>query len=176
MEIRFNILEEQLKELKHTSVKEFDDFANIEGQFEFVIGNIKFGYVDNEIPFSNELLISWFKILNKVLEELIENSNYVIFYIPDSYKWLELEVKGDSISITELKLTEKNVEFLITNKRYSNLFKYSTKVDVIGKKEFFNCILKNTDKFINNVLDINENLICSTTMQELIELYSKVNR
>lgn len=176
MQIKFNILEEQLKELKYTSVEEFDDFANIEGQFEFIIGNIRFGYVDNEIPFSNELLISWFKILNRVLGELIGNSKYVTFYIPDSHKWLEIEVQGDSINISEAELIDKNVGFLITNKRCSNLFKYSNKVDAIGKKEFINCILENTNKFINNISNINEQLICSKTMQELIELYTKVNK
>jgi len=176
MKVRFNILEEQLKELKHTTIEEFDDFANIEGQFELIIGNIRFGYVDNEIPFSNELLISWFKILNKVLVELIENSQYVIFYIPDSHKWLEIVVQEDSFNIAEVELIEKDVEFLITNKRCSNLFKYNNKVDIIGKKEFVNCILENTSEFINNISNINEQLIRSKTMQELIELYTKANK
>ena len=174
MKIRFNILEEQLQELKYISIEEFDEFANIEGLFEFIIDNIRFGYVDNDIPFSNELLISWFKILNRASMELIENNKCIVSYIPDSNKWLEIEIQGEKIKITELELMEKNVEFLINNQKCSDLFKYSNKIDVIEKKEFINCILENTHKFINNISNINEKLIYSKAMQELISLYIKV--
>ncbi|OOM76560.1 hypothetical protein [Clostridium sp. BL-8] len=174
MKIKFNILEDQIEELTHISKEEFDEFGNVEGQFELIIGKIRFGYVDNEIPFSNELLISWFKILNKVLLELMENSRYIAFYIPDALNWLEIMVEEDTFFVKELELVEKSVQFLITNKRCSNLFKESANVDVVKKEEFINCILKSTEEFINNILNINEQLMQSKTMQELIELYRKV--
>ena len=169
MEIKFNILEEKLEELKSISNKEFDEWGNIEVQFELIINNIRFGYVDNDVPFANELIISWLKILNNVALKL-KNSNRVIFYIPYSTKWLEIIVDKEILNINEIEPIEKNIEFLITDKNYSNLFRYCNKSEIIDKSDFIYCIVGSSRNFINYISDINEDILLSTTMKELINV------
>lgn len=168
MKNKFNIPEEELEELRSISNKEFDEWCNIEGQFELIINNIRFGYVDNDVPFANELIISWLKILNNVALKLKENSNIVVFYIPDSTRWLEIIVDKEILHINEIEPIEKNIEFLITDKNYSNLFKYCNKSELIDKNDFIYCIVNSSRNFINYISNINEDILLSKTMKELI--------
>ncbi|MBS6005910.1 MAG: hypothetical protein KIB43_03035 [Clostridium baratii] len=63
------------------------------------------------MPFANELIISWLKILNNVALKLKENSNRVIFYIPDSTIWLEIIVDKEILYINEIEPIEKILNF-----------------------------------------------------------------
>lgn len=169
MKINWSILDDEMNELKDATIETFDERGNIEGQFEIIFNKMKFGYVDNEIPFGNELLISWFTILNKAINEL-KKQGYVIFYIPDSPKWLEIQEKENVLFISKLELMERNVDFLITGKNQLNLFRKIKQTDKIKKYEFINCVHSTTTEFINRIWSINKSLRDSDTIRAIIDL------
>lgn len=172
MKIDWNILNEGIDELKEHTIETFDMYGNIDGQFEMAFDTIEFGYVDTEIPFGNELLLSWFNILNKAVIEL-KKQGYVIFYIPGTPKWLEIREEKNILMVSKLELIGKSADFLITGKNQLNLFNKINQVDKVEKCEFINCVLSKSKEFINYVCSINESLKDSVTIKEITALYNQ---
>ncbi|WP_459477382.1 hypothetical protein [Clostridium saccharoperbutylacetonicum] len=174
MKINWNILKEDIDKLKENTIETFDMYGNIDGQFEITFDTIKFGYVDTEIPFGNELLLSWFTILIKAVIEL-NKQGYVVFYLPDTTKWLEIQEKENVLFVSKLELIEKNVDFLITGKNQPNLFNKTNHIDKIEKCKFINCVLNESKEFINYICSINKKLKDSITIKEITALYNKAS-
>lgn len=172
MEINWSILNDGIDELKEHTAETFDMCGNIDGQFEIIFDTIGFGYVDTEIPFGNELLLSWFTILNKAVSEL-KKQGYVIFYIPGTPKWLEIQQKENTLLVSKLELIGKSADFLITGKNQLSLFNKISQVDKVEKCEFINCVLSKSKEFISHVCSINESLKDSITLKEITALYNQ---
>ncbi|MRX73033.1 hypothetical protein GJU40_12865 [Bacillus lacus] len=174
--IKYNIPNEGIDDIIELDESSFDDeYGEIYGQFELNFNEYKQGFVHEEIPFGNELLISWFKLINKVVLTLNTN-DYVAFPImeTDDY-WIELICKEDLISVKKVKDNHHKrtlYEFIIT-KPFEE-FSDEWKTTDIKRLEFINEVKLKTKQFIKDVATINKNLLKSQSLNELVLINQKL--
>ncbi len=113
--IEFRITDEVKEEIQSKSDNEFNEVTDIEGQFKFTVGLNSIGYVDLNIPLSEELLIHWFLLLNRVVSKL-RFEKYVVLAIPDRFKhWLIFTNDENALSVSEVEVkSEIDSGFLAT--------------------------------------------------------------
>ena len=174
MEINWLILEEEVKRLRECELMVFNKAGIIEGQFEIVFEKIRVGYVHKDIPFGNELILLWFKILNKAVIELNHN-RYAIFIVPDTPYWLEMDMRDDKILITTLESKVENINFLVTGEKRIDLFNKIGIVDIVEKDKFINLVRIRSKGLINFICHINGRLKNSIGINELSELIDEAS-
>jgi hypothetical protein len=174
MEINWLVLEEEIKRLRDCELMSFNRCGIVEGQFEIVFEKIRFGYVNKDIPFGNELILLWFKILNKAIIELNHN-RYAIFIVPDTPYWLEMDMRDDKIFITKLESEVENINFLVTGERKIDLFNKIGIVDIVEKDKFINLVRIRSKEVINFICHINGRLKNSIGIKELSVLIDKAS-
>ncbi|WP_291584083.1 hypothetical protein [Clostridium sp. UBA6640] len=172
--INYEILEDEKNRIfKLNNIMEFESDVNtVMGQIQLIFNNTKEGFVDKDIPFSGEFLITWFKRLNDALIQLKESS-FVAIELSDSDSiWLEFKLNNEEVLISEIKAEkEMHIEKFIVNlpKRRSELFWCES----ISKDELFNTILDTTNNFMKDILAINQLLAESKEFKELEDKYIK---
>lgn len=172
--INYEILEEERNRIMQlNNLMEFQlDMNNVMGQIELIFNNTKEGFIDKDIPFSGEFLITWFNRLNDVLIQLKESS-FVEMELPDSDSiWFEFKLKNEEVLVSEIKAEkEMHIEKFIVNepKKRIELFWQES----ISKDELFNTILDTTNNFMKDILAINELLAESKEFKELEGRYLK---
>ena len=175
--INYEILEEEKNRiLKLKDVMEFESDVNtIMGQIELIFNNRKEGFVDKDIPFSGEFLITWLKRLNDVLIQL-KISQFVAMELPDSDSiWFEFQLDNEEVLISEIR-SEKEIdieEFIVNMPKKRREFFWC---ESISKEELFNTILNTTSNFIKDILEINELISESKEFKELEDKYIKAKK
>ncbi|WP_252225067.1 hypothetical protein [Clostridium sp. ZBS2] len=176
--IEHKILNETLEEIKKMSLNEFvNEFdGDIEGQIKITFNNKTIGYINDEIPFSEELLVWWLTKLNQAIYTLNQN-NYVAFYILDTDNiWLELKVNDDLIHVRKIKLKLKNINKSLVDKPMEEFEKYKWEGITVGKNEFIKRVVQDSQLLINEISEINSKLIESESIKNLRKfLYLNIN-
>jgi hypothetical protein len=173
--INYEILEEEEDRIsKLNNLLEFESDVNtVMGQIQLIFNNTEEGFVDKDIPYSGEFLITWFKRLNDVLIQLKEYA-FVAMKLPDSDNiWLEFKLNNEEVLISEIKAEKEiHLENFIVNlpKKRSEFFWCES----ISKDELFNTILDTTKNFMKDVLAINQLLAESKEFKELEDKYNKI--
>ena len=111
--IDYGILEDTKEEIQELSKENFKDNPEIYGQFELKLDNYIIGYVDEEIPFENELVLTWFNFFTESCKNILTNS-YSIFCVIDLKDfWLELKKEKNEIRINRKKPIQQEIPFLM---------------------------------------------------------------
>ncbi|MBW6411918.1 hypothetical protein [Clostridium weizhouense] len=172
--INYEILDEEKNRILNlNNIIEFEDDVNtVMGQIQLIFNNTKEGFVDKDIPFSGEFLITWFKRLNDAIIQLKESS-FVAIEQPDSDNiWLEFELNNNEVLISQIKAEkEMHIDKFVVNlpKKRNELFWCES----IPKDKLFNTILATTRKFMRDILAINQLLYESKEFKELEDKYMK---
>jgi hypothetical protein len=170
--LRFAILNDEKDELSNiTDLEKYEvEFGEIEGQLELNFEDKKYGFVDESIPFGNELLILWFRELNKVVLNL-QSHTYVAFKIPETDShWYEFLIEDKFVIINEVKsVTTKGLYHLVITEP---LIKESLVWNNVKIKRdvFQNEIIEVTEKLLEEITLINGKLIELKAVKELIRL------
>ena len=116
--INYEILEEERNRIMQlNNLMEFQfDINNVMGQIELIFNTTKEGFIDKDIPFSGEFLITWFNRLNEVLIQLKEHS-FVEMKLPDSDSiWFEFKLENEEVIVSEIKAEKEiHIEKFIVN-------------------------------------------------------------
>lgn len=170
--IKYKIFQETLQLLQKMDMQEFDEeFGDIEGQIELNFNGNTEGEVNDCIPFGDELLIEWYTCLNNIVN-ILKSNEYAAFEVPDTDGiWLEFIDSGNFLKVSEKKLYCDNVTDSIINKPLKDLKNYGWSDVVIDKNEFFASISKSTKDFLNDISKVNDGLLRTESISELIALY-----
>ncbi|MDS0526632.1 hypothetical protein NNC19_13150 [Clostridium sp. SHJSY1] len=172
--INYEILEEEKKRISNlNNIVEFESDVNtVMGQIELIFNNTKEGFVDKDIPFSGEFLITWFKRLNDALSQL-KASSFVTIKIPDSDRiWFEFKLVNEEVLISKVRAEKEiHIEKFILNlpKSRSEIFWCES----ISKDELYNTILCTTNNFMKDIWAINQLIVESKEFKELKDKYIK---
>jgi len=178
--LKHKISDEYKSDIHGIDSKEFDeDFSDIEGQYEIIVGNFREGLVSDELPFGHEWLFSFYKSFNRVAQE-IKVRRYVAFHLVDSpYHWLEFEINNDKLVFSgkdideplfsEQFITEPRTEFFP-----SRIFK--DKYDEIGcefafvidTKDFVQEVVESSLNLVEDIRNINANLLHSKILKDFM--------
>lgn len=172
--IEYEILEHEKNRLSSfKGIEEFEsDFNTIVGQIHLVCNSEEIGFVDREIPYDGEFILTWLQRLNTVILELQSNT-FVTMSIPDSANiWLEFKKMDKMILVTQIRAkAERHVQESVINipqKREECCW-----TEHILIKEFNEKILMTTDRFIKEIVSINKLLLAAKEVIELENLYKK---
>lgn len=172
--IDYQILEEEKRRLSSIkNIKEFEmDFNNIEGQIQLTCNDKKIGFVNKEVSYAGELLITWFQKLNEVIIQLRTNE-FVTMWIPDSADiWLEFLAIKKIIVVSQIKAeTEMHIKKTVTNIPKTNTdFFWS---ENISREEFLSTVLGSTNEFLRDIISLNELLGETKEVMKLENSYQK---
>lgn len=172
--IEYDILDGEKNRLSSLKeIEEFEsDFNTIAGQIHLKFNNEEIGFVDGEIPYDGEFVLTWLQRLNTVIKELQSNT-FVTMSIPDSANiWLEFKKIDEMLLVTQIRAkAERYVQESITNipqKREECCW-----TEHILIKEFYEKILMTTYRFIKEIVSINELLLAAREVIELVNLFQK---
>ncbi|EFM10642.1 conserved hypothetical protein [Paenibacillus curdlanolyticus YK9] len=119
-EIRFEIFEDDIEELRAMDVKTFDkEFHEIYGPFTMrVDGHEWIPYPSDGLPLSakriySELILTHFNLLVDVLAALDAHTYVALKYIENSWTWFVFEAHADQLSLSKLKAEEGSCTGLI---------------------------------------------------------------
>lgn len=167
--IEYEILEEEKARL--SNVKEFE-LDNIAGQMRLVFNDKEIGFVDKEIPYDGELLLTWFQKLNEVIIQL-RASDFITMWLPDSTNiWLEFKSISKIILISKIRAeAENHIEKTITNvpKKREEIF-WSESIE---KENFLEEVFESTNKLIQESILLNRLLLESKELVELKNTYEE---
>ncbi|WP_146172225.1 hypothetical protein [Melghirimyces profundicolus] len=160
--------------LRKLSVQEFDsEYRDIEGQIELDFCGHKYGYYNQEDPFGDELLITWFVLLNEAASKL-NKSNYVALKHIESDVWFEFLDNKDIIKVSLMYIDNTFIDKFIVTAPFNN-YKYGDWKDVTIKKIDFQIeIQKKTIEFIDSIRKLNQSIIKSQSIKELKALVESV--
>ena len=157
-------------------IKEFElEFGMIVGQIQLILNERVEGFVDCEIPYNGEFLDTWFSLLNQVVIKLKTDKFVAIEIIGSADIWIEFEVIEKMILISEIRAkAEKYVPTAITSipKDRSEFF-WSESIQI---SEFVSGVLAATDRFIQDVIEINDILRESRTVTKLNGIFQTAKR
>ena len=170
--IEYQILDNEKKRLSNLkAIEEFEsNFNTIVGQMQLVCNGEEIGFVDREIPYDGDFILTWLQRLNTVVIELQSNI-FTAMSIPDSANiWLEFKKTDKIISVSEIRTkAEMHVQDFVTNIPQKREECFWTEHILI--KEFIEEILMTTDRFIKEIVSINELLLTAKEVVELENLY-----
>ncbi|MCT4687612.1 hypothetical protein [Vallitalea sp.] len=103
--------------INNISKSDINEISDIEGQFKISFGDNIIGYVDDEIPIYDELLVHWFSLLNKALE-LMNQESFVALTLPDRYnRWLLFENNENKLKVIYIERDDEgDTELIKTDK------------------------------------------------------------
>lgn len=158
--IDYGILEDTKEEIQELSKENFKDNPEIYGQFELKLDNYIIGYVDEEIPFENELVLTWFNFFTESCKNILTNS-YSIFCVIDLKDfWLELKKEKHEIRINRKKPIQQEIPFLISKKSEEEYFNSdSEKLMILSEIDFFTEIYIKGKNFIDTIEELNKELL-----------------
>lgn len=172
--ISYEILDnERFRISKVNSINDFEmDVNTIVGQIQFLFQKNAIGFVDKEIPYEGEFLMTWLSLLNKAMLYLC-TYGFATIYEPDTDDiWLEFEENANQIRVSRI-IAEKQ-EYI------TSYIESTPKIKVgvfwnedVSKDEFYGSILKITDLFIKDVLSINKLIAESNEFNKLESSYFK---
>lgn len=175
--IKYEILDDERQMLREiNSLEEIEsELFNVRGQLELTFNNSKDGFVDNEIPYSGEPLITWFSRLNEVLFQLMENS-FIEMELPASYDmWYEFKIENEDVLVSEVRVEDEDYieEFIVSTPKKQNEVLWE---ECISKDELYCRVLDVTNNFIKDILMINGLFSQTNEVKQLKELYLKVKK
>lgn len=178
-ELTFKILD-SVDELKNIDLVEFEhEYANnIRGFLLLNFNGKTFGYLEENLPpgiggINEELLVTWFDLLNDVVKKLIfEKQPYIALkYIENSSTWLEFLVNEKGSLVVSLLEVEPCLgsRSVFTDKPF-DAWTYGAWNNVeISMDEFTHEVISKTKNLINSVNNINPALLKSKGIQNLIQ-------
>lgn len=172
--IKYLLLTEEITRLTNiNNLEEFImDFDTIEGQVELTFNNTIEGFVDQDIPYDGELIISWFKRFNEVIL-LLNTSNYVIMKIPDSNRiWLKFQEDENILTVSKIKIIEQqSICNLVRVEPISEIATFWE--ETINKKQFQSEVVRASKELLDTIIAINNILVDSSEYIELKRLYEE---
>lgn len=177
-EIKFRITDE-LGIIGDWDADTFDREGDLEGFFAINFNGHLYGYhhenelQEGEVGF--ELLTHWFEMLIKVYINL-NNSKYVALSDIESYNtWLEFKLEDGELLVSVIENENKAGLGAIITSPFET-YTYSDWKNVqVSKAEFKNELVIKANEYINSVGNINQNLLHSKRMQQLILLLDQIN-
>lgn len=170
-----NISDEALKDITL-------DYFNIEmaGEITGYIllefnGSSSVGFYDEDINLDmfEELLVSWFELLNRTAV-LLNHHDYVgLKLIENPTDWILFEKGGTNISVSYAeKRIVSRIENFTTTEKVNDVDKFMWSGVEIPEEEFRSVIVKATDQFIEHIRRINPNLLSSPSIIDLRDVWS----
>ncbi|WP_176009278.1 hypothetical protein [Paenalkalicoccus suaedae] len=170
--INYRIVLEENEDISTMDIKSFNEQVyDIYGQFEIVINELHEGYVDDCLPFGIEIITFWLRLLNQAAIAL-QKKSYVAFWIPetDSF-WIEMTCKENTVLVRIVELIKySDVLKCHIISEHHEVFKNKTEFTSVSKEEVINEIKRVTQTFIKDIEMINDNLLSSEVINEIIEL------
>ena len=172
--IEYEILDDEKNRLiSLKEIEEFEsDFNTIVGQIHLKFDNEEIGFIDREIPYEGEFVLTWLQRLNTVIMQLQSNA-FVTMSIPDSADiWLEFKKIDKMLLVTQIRAkAEEHVQEFVTNMPKTREECCWTEHILI--KDFKEQILMTTDRFIKEIVSLNELLLTARGVIELGNLFQK---
>ncbi len=173
--IEYDISDKEKERMRRiNSIQEFEEqLDDIEGQISIECNKENIGFVNKDISYDGELLVTWFRQLNRVILYL-RNNTYVAMIIPDSEDvWIEFEVVKNNLQIREVRAAKKHNEYIeITPLKKEKIF-WS---EDVGRKEVFHAIMQSTNRFIQEICLINKSLAESKNISTLRNIFNQVRK
>ena len=176
-EIKFKVLD-SVELLKRIDLVQFENeySSDIRGLLSLNFNENIYGFFDENLPnevegMFEELLISWFQLLNKVVRNFNEHTYIALKTLEDAFTWIEFSVKGKNtliVSLINVEPSTGSMDFIVTKPFES--FSYSNWGDVeIPIEEFSNEVINKTKLLIHFIRETNSNLLQSKSIRELEE-------
>lgn len=183
-EIKYEIFEDDLDELKVIDLRTFDiEFHQIYGTFTLVVdGQELFPYPSSEMPLSakrifSELILTHFELLIQVHDALKTHDYVALKYVENPWTWLEIKVDGEQYILSELKYDISPLKSLVCTDR--NQLKDALRNSIsnvrIAKKEFESELKRNLRKFVHEIENINISLLKSQYLSKVLQFYQEHN-
>lgn len=166
--IRYRIPLEVIDELKILTATEFDkDYTDIDGQIKILFSDKCYGFYDEEYDSSDELLMWWFSLLNKVAKTL-GKSNYVAMRIPETYdSYFVFRKHKNTLLVSFERSTNTLNKSLVIQKPLGKVYQHIWAVE-IKYDEFKNSVYNAIKSFINSVDSINNEILESVIFKSFM--------
>lgn len=171
--VEYGILDEEKKRIAEVrNISEFEkDLNTVVGQIEIIFNDRQLGFVEMDVPYDGEYLITWFKWFNEVIFYL-KNFGFATMYESDTDNfWLEFLLKDNIIEVREIKADDNNIKGYVHNTPLKAIEVEWN--ESIRRDEFYSAILDKTENLINTILSLNKLMAES---QEVIDLQKKYFR
>ena len=170
--INWGILDEEKRRI--SQIKHIDEFENnlntIVGQFRIDINNITEGFVDTDIPYDGEFIVTWLQLLNDAIQ-YISLYSFASIYEPDTDNvWMEFSLEKNIIQVSQIRAEQQKYVEKFIEKTPRKPIKYYW-CDRILKNEFQSTVLCVTKDFIDYILELNEIMSQSKEIKLLEEKY-----
>lgn len=178
--INFRITD-NFNDLNDLSNQEIDSI-NIGGYFELQINDKNYGYYKSGPLEKDEegldLITTWIEQLLNVLLIFKNCGKYVLLNDIESYNtWIEFKIlDGQRISISVIESEKKDGVRELETSTLKDFIYSDWKDEIVTYDEFYKEIIVSTERFINEVKQINKNLIEGKRFKELIELLHNVSK
>lgn len=162
--LRYKICDEDLATM---TLDDFDEYGNIEGQIELSFNNETFGYYDDDTPFfGDELLVTWFKLLNQAKNKIKNGEQYVAVMDIESDMWIEFLNDEKTMKVNLIKTEIKDFDYLVATNPIGQK-KYIWSNVILEKDQFIKELEYKTKKFIDDIISLNPSLKESKVLKEL---------
>lgn len=181
-EIKYEIFEDHIEELKQINVNIFDtEFHQIYGTFTIIINDIEYiPYPPEDVPLSvkqifSELILTHLEFLIEAVTYLETEEYLCIKYIENPFTWLEIKTWGEELSISELELDIHPLNnWIYTDPSFfANAKVGSIKDEKITRSVFVSKIKLVIDTFLNEIKEINHDILCSKHFAKLLEFHKQ---
>lgn len=172
--ISYEILDnERFRISKVNNINNFENDVNtIVGQIQLVFQENFIGFLDKEIPYEGEFLITWLRLLNESILYL-DTHGFATMYEPDTDDiWLEFGENANQIRVSRIRAEKQEYVTSYIDSIPKNKVEVFWHEDV-SKDEFYDSILKVTALFIEDVLSMNKLMAESNEFKNLESSYSK---
>ncbi|WP_432663380.1 hypothetical protein R9X47_22715 [Wukongibacter baidiensis] len=172
--INYLVLDDEKERL--SSIKDFRDFENdmdtVVGQIQLSFTNNSIGFVDIDIPYDGEFIVTWLRLLNEAII-YIEKYNFATIYEPDTNNlWLEFYSYNERIKVTRTRVEHQKIVPSHIEKSPQNHIETLWN-DNVSKRVFYDVILKVTSEFINEIKSLNPIVVNSRNLRKLIASHNK---
>ncbi|WP_379127247.1 hypothetical protein [Paenibacillus sp. sgz500958] len=172
-QIEYEILDCEIKRISIVNdLYEFEnDLNTIVGQIQLKFNGREEGFVDRDIPYEGEFLITWVQLLNEAIVYLKEYGFATIFKPDSDNIWFEFALHDNIVEVSKIRAEkQKLVPNMIEKVPHAQSeFFWSEFVTI---EEFYETILTVSEKLLKHIGSINKLILDS---RELIKLKEKLN-
>ena len=178
-QINYVILDEEKKRLSMVkSIKDFEEeIDTIMGQMELIFNKQTFGFIVEDLVDCDEFLLIWLELLNEVLIQLHSSPFVTMISFDDDNLWFEFECVGDLLRVNHIRTEDARKEHITKN---VTVIPYKRKEclwsEEISKEEFIREVLTVTDRFIKEVISINEIVVETREFRGINDRYQKAKQ
>lgn len=172
--VRYLMLDDEIERIRE--IKSISDFENdidtVVGQIQLSFTNNSIGFVDEDIPYNGEFIVTWLRLLNEAVV-FLEEYGFATIHEPDSDNiWLEFQKSEEELSVKRAKVDKQKLVLSHIEKLPKNYVEVFWK-DKVSKREFYNSIQKVTNDFLVEISKVNPLIKQSNDLQKLEKAYTE---